>query len=103
MAQKIRLQKFMADCGLASRRKAEELIAEGKVRVNGRVATVGEKVDPAVDKVTVGSRKLAAQSGRRVYLMVHKPRGFVTTMDDELGRKCVAQLVADVQEAAPSC
>ena len=98
MAQKIRLQKFMADCGLASRRKAEELIAEGKVRVNGHVATVGEKVDPAVDKVTVGSRKLAAQSGRRVYLMVHKPRGFVTTMDDELGRKCVAQLVADVQE-----
>lgn len=98
MAEKIRLQKMMADCGIASRRKAEEMIAEGKVRVNGRVAAIGDKVDPAVDKVTVGTRKLVPQNSRKVYLMLYKPRGFVTTMDDEMGRRCVAELVADVQE-----
>ncbi len=98
MAEKIRLQKLIADCGIASRRKAEQLIAEGKVRVNGRVAEIGDKVDPAVDKVTVGSRKLVPQNSRRVYIMLHKPRGFVTTMEDEMGRKCVAELVADVEQ-----
>lgn len=98
MAEKIRLQKMIADCGIASRRKAEQLIAEGKVRVNGRVAEIGDKVDPTTDKVTVGSRKLVPQNSRKVYIMLHKPRGFVTTMDDELGRKCVAELVSDIQE-----
>ena len=98
MAEKIRLQKLIADCGVASRRKAEELIAEGKVRVNGRVAQVGDKVDPAADRITVGGKKLVPQNSRKVYIMLHKPRGFVTTMDDELGRKCVAELVADIGE-----
>ena len=98
MAEKIRLQKMIADCGIASRRKAEQLIEEGKVRVNGRVAQIGDKVDPASDKVTVGSRKLVPQNSRKVYIMLHKPRGFVTTMDDELGRKCVAELVDNVEE-----
>ncbi len=98
MAEKIRLQKLIADCGIASRRKAEQLIAEGKVRVNGRVAGIGDKVDPDVDKVTVGSRKLVPHSSRKVYIMLHKPRGFVTTMEDEMGRKCVAELVANVEQ-----
>lgn len=98
MAEKIRLQKMIADCGIASRRKAEELIAEGKVRVNGRVAQIGDKVDPKNDKVTVGSKKLVPQNHRKIYIMLHKPRGFVTTMDDELGRKCVAELVKDVEQ-----
>ena len=98
MAEKIRLHKLIADCGIASRRKAEQLIAEGKVRVNGRIAEIGEKVDPVNDKISVGSRKLLPQTSRRVYIMLHKPRGFVTTMDDELGRKCVAELVSDIPE-----
>lgn len=98
MSTKIRLQKMIADCGVASRRKAEEMIAAGKVRVNGRVAAIGDQVDPAVDKVTVGGKKLVPQNSRKVYIMLHKPRGFVTTMDDEMGRKCVAELVADIEQ-----
>ena len=65
MAEKIRLQKLIADCGIASRRKAEQLIAEGKVRVNGRIAEIGDKVDPVNDKITVGSRKLLPQTSRK--------------------------------------
>lgn len=92
----VRLQKFIADCGICSRRKAEEMIAAGKVRVNGKVASIGDKVDPARDKVMAGSKKVIAANARRnVYIMLHKPRGYITTMSDEQGRKCVAELVSD--------
>lgn len=94
---KIRLQKFMAESGVASRRKSEELIAAGKVKVNGRVATVGDKVDPKHDKVTVGGKKIVAQKGN-IYIMLNKPRGFITTMSDEMDRKCVAELITDIPE-----
>lgn len=92
---KIRLQKHLSECGIASRRKAEELIEQGKVRVNGRVATIGTKVDPKRDKVTVSGKNVVAQS-RKVYIMLHKPRGYVTTLKDEMDRKCVSDLVKDV-------
>ncbi len=92
---KIRLQKHLSQCGVASRRKAEELIESGKVRVNGKVATLGDKVDPKRDKVTVRGKNVVAVN-EKVYIMLHKPRGFVTTMNDELGRKTVADLVKDV-------
>ena len=92
MAEKIRLQKMLADCGVASRRKAEELIAAGRVRVNGRPAVIGEKVDPKADKVTVYGKRVIVQR-QKIYIMLNKPRGFVTTMQDEQGRKCVAELV----------
>ncbi len=92
---KIRLQKHLSQCGIASRRKAEELIEAGKVRVNGKVATLGDKVDPKRDKVTVRDKNVVAVN-EKVYIMLHKPRGFVTTMSDELGRKTVADLVKDV-------
>ncbi len=92
---KIRLQKFLAENGVASRRKSEELIELGKVKVNGRVAIVGDKVDPIRDKITVKGKTIVA-SKEKVYIMLHKPRGFVTTMSDELDRKCVAMLVKDV-------
>ena len=92
---KIRLQKFLADNGIASRRKSEELIELGKVKVNGRIAMIGDKVDPIRDKVTVRGKTVVAVK-EKVYIMLHKPRGFVTTMSDEMGRKCVAELVKDV-------
>ena len=95
MQESVRLQKYMADNGVASRRKCEELIAAGKVKVNGKVAQIGDKVDPKNDVVSVNGRKLAKETGY-VYLMLNKPRGYVTTMSDEMERKCVAELVADV-------
>ena len=94
---KIRLQKFMSQAGIASRRAAEEMIAAGRVRVNGRVAGVGDKVDPIRDKVTVSGKRVINTS-KKMYIMLHKPRGYVTTMSDEQGRKCVAQLIEDAPE-----
>ena len=92
---KIRLQKFLAENGVASRRKSEELIELGKVKVNGRVAAIGDKIDPVRDKITVKGKTIVAVK-EKVYIMLHKPRGFITTMSDEKDRKCVAQLVKDV-------
>lgn len=94
--QDIRLQKYLADCGVASRRKAEELIQNGAVRVNGQVVPLGTKVDPDTDKVTLHGRRVV-QKKSSVYVMLHKPRGYVTTMSDEMGRKCVAELVEGVE------
>lgn len=91
----IRLQKFLSECGVASRRKAEDLIASGKVKVNGRVATIGDKINPKKDTVTVFGKKVIKVK-KNTYIMLHKPRGFITTLSDEMGRKCVAQLVEDV-------
>ena len=91
----VRLQKFMADNGIASRRKCEEMIEQGFVKVNGNTAHIGDKVDPKKDKVTVRGRKIAVKDNL-VYIMLHKPRGYITTMQDEQGRKCVAELVKDV-------
>ena len=91
---KIRLQKHLSECGIASRRKAEELIAAGKVKINGHIAEIGSKVDPKRDKVTVSGRAVVPVN-EKVYIMLKKRRGFVTTMSDELGRKTVSDLVAD--------
>lgn len=92
---RIRLQKHLADCGIASRRKAEELIENGKVKVNGHIAHLGDKVDPKRDKVSVRGKTVVAVN-EKVYIMLHKPRGYITTVNDELGRKCVMELVKDV-------
>ncbi|MGN0467181.1 MAG: pseudouridine synthase [Acutalibacteraceae bacterium] len=94
---KIRLQKYLSECGIASRRKSEELIAAGKVKVNGVAASIGDKINPKKDTVTVNGKKVIKQKENK-YIMLHKPRGFITTMSDEMGRKCVAQLVEDVPE-----
>lgn len=90
---KERLQKILAARGIASRRKAEELIEQGKVKVNGHVASLGDKADPRADIITVRGKRLVAAAEAPVYVMLNKPRGFITTMEDEKDRKCVAQLV----------
>jgi 23S rRNA pseudouridine2605 synthase len=91
-ADKIRLQKFLADAGVASRRKSEELITQGLVRVNNRVAKLGDSVDVKNDTVTVKGKRVF-QAKNLYYILLNKPRGYVTTTDDELGRKCVTDLV----------
>ncbi len=91
----VRLQKYLSECGIASRRKAEELIAAGKVKVNGKPASVGDKVTPGKDTVVVAGKKVI-KTKKKTYIMLHKPRGYITTLNDEMGRKCVAQLVEDV-------
>lgn len=94
---KVRLQKYMADSGIASRRKSEELIAAGKVRVNGKPAQIGDKVNPKTDKVTVAGKKVVRVK-KYAYIMLHKPRGYITTMHDEMDRKCIAQLIEDIPQ-----
>ncbi|MBQ7597540.1 MAG: rRNA pseudouridine synthase [Clostridia bacterium] len=92
MAAVERIQKYLSACGIASRRKSEELILAGKVRVNGHVATLGDKIDPKRDTITVSGKRVVRQK-HFTYLMLNKPRGFITTMQDERERKCVASLV----------
>ena len=89
-----RIQKLMAAAGLCSRRTAEEWIAAGRVIVNGRIARVGDKADPDRDTVLVDGSPLRG-AAQHVYLMLHKPRGYVTTLADERGRRTAAELVAD--------
>ena len=94
---KIRIQKIIADAGIASRRKAEELINAGAVTVNGKKAKLGDKADPYKDKINVAGRDIVIRkNSKKYYIMLHKPRGFITTMSDEGGRKCVAELIDDV-------
>ena len=91
----IRLQKLLSERGVASRRKAEELIAAGKVKVNGHTAKLGDKADDRRDLVTVGGKRIGAAQ-MPVYVLLNKPRGFITTLHDERERKCVETLVQDV-------
>ena len=89
-----RLQKILASRGVCSRRKAEELLNAGRVSVNGAVAHLGESADPDTDEILLDGKPLPSKS-EYVYIMLNKPRGFVTTLSDEKGRKNAAQLVAD--------
>jgi len=88
-----RLQKILSARGVASRRKAEEMIAAGRVAVNGVTAGLGDSADPECDKILLDGKPLPVPQAY-IYLMLHKPRGYVTTLSDEKGRKNVAQLVA---------
>ncbi len=92
----IRIQKVLSENGVMSRRKAEEAIAQGRVTVNGHPAQPGNPVDPARDVIAIdGVRVQLRKKKQNVYIMLHKPRGFVTTTSDELGRRCVTDLVKD--------
>ena len=89
-----RLQKILSARGVCSRRKAEEMIQLGRILVNGSVAQLGATADPDVDEILVDGKSLPSKS-EYVYIMLHKPRGFVTTLSDEKGRPNAAQLVED--------
>ena len=91
---KLRLQKILSDRGVASRRKAEELIRNGLVTVNGTAANLGDSADPDLDEIAVEGTPLPSATAY-IYLMLNKPRGFVTTLADERGRKTAASLVED--------
>lgn len=93
--EKQRVQKIIAGSGYCSRRKAEELIERGRVRVNGHPCRLGDKADPLRDIITVGDERIHYEKQRElVYLMLNKPRGYITTVSDELDRKCVTDLVS---------
>lgn len=89
-----RLQKLLSAAGLCSRRAAEDYINRGRVTVNGTVAQLGQRADPDRDEILVDGRPLAPKA-EHVYLLLNKPRGYVTTLSDEQGRKTVADLVRD--------
>ena len=91
---KERIQKIIASRGVTSRRKAEEMITAGRVTCNGRVCLLGESADPDIDIILLDGKPLPS-GGEYTYIMLHKPRGFVTTLSDEKGRKNVAELVKD--------
>jgi 23S rRNA pseudouridine2605 synthase len=92
-----RIQKVMSEQGLCSRRAAEQIIAEGRVKLNGHPVKVGDKMDPAKDILTVDGERIYIQKDQQLYyLALYKPRGFVTTASDELGRRTVMDLVKDV-------
>ena len=90
----VRIQKYIADCGVCSRRAAEAMIEEGRVTLNGRPARLGDKSDGARDLIRVDGRVIKPAVWEKITLMLYKPRGYVTTMSDEQGRKCVADLIA---------
>ena len=92
-----RIQKIMAEQGLCSRRAAEQIIAEGRVKVNGHPVKVGDKMDPNRDVLHVDDERIYIQKNQQLYyLALYKPRGYVTTASDELGRKTVMELVSDI-------
>lgn len=91
---KERIQKILSQRGVASRRQAEQMIADGRVRCNGEVCTLGQTADAGIDVITIDGNPLPS-AGSAVYIMLHKPKGFVTTLSDEKGRKNAAMLVAD--------
>ena len=89
-----RLQKILSSRGVASRRSAEKMIEDGRITVNGSVALLGQSADPDHDEILLDGKPLPSGS-EYVYILLHKPRGYVTTLSDDKGRKTAAELVAD--------
>ncbi len=96
--EKVRIQKIIADSGYCSRRRAEQYIQNGEVKVNGRPCTIGDKADPRNDLITVNGEKIKADGVTLRYIKLYKPRGYVTTMCDEQGRKTVTDLLDGIEE-----
>ncbi len=97
--KEVRIQKILSECGYCSRRKAEQLIAEGRVKVGGRPCSVGDKADPSKAVISVDGKNITVSRKKTFrYIMLNKPRGYVTTMNDEFDRKCVTELIKGVEE-----
>lgn len=97
--EKTRIQKIIADAGYCSRRKAEELISQGRVKVNGRPCKLGDKAFAGKDLISIDGEKLYTPRKRKLYyIMLNKPRGYVTTMSDEFDRKNVSDLITGIPE-----
>ena len=94
--ESVKLQKYFSDCGVMSRRAAEEEIKMGRVKVNGEIAELGLRIDPERDRVEYKGRLLKPCATDKICILLNKPRGFVTTLSDEKGRRTVADLVASV-------
>ena len=95
--EKIRIQKMIADSGVCSRRAAEQLISQGRVKLNGHPVKLGDKCG-FKDLITIdGERIFLPRKREFVYIMLNKPRGYVTTVSDELDRRCVMDLLEDVE------
>ncbi len=92
---KIVLQKYLASCGVNSRRKCQELIAQNKVKVNGHLGKLGMRVSPS-DIILINNKKIFISELKKIYIMINKPRGYVTTLNDEYGRKCVLDLIQNI-------
>ncbi|MFG1493799.1 pseudouridine synthase [Halobacteriovorax sp. ZH4_bin.1] len=99
MSKLVRLQKFIADCGITSRRKAEDLIVQGRVKVNGiAIRELGTKVDPSIDAVEVDGKAADLGSVEKIYMIMNKPRGVMTTVNDPEGRETVIDLCKEISE-----
>ncbi len=94
----LRIQKYIADCGVMSRRSAEREIEAGNIKVNGEYATIGQKIDPRRDVITYKGKKITNSINHKTYVMLNKPKGYVTTLSDEKDRKCIKELIAGVKE-----
>jgi 23S rRNA pseudouridine2605 synthase len=102
--KEIRIQKYISDCGIMSRRAAEDEIRAGSIYINGIRAETGQKIIPGRDIVTYKSLNITPPgSERKIYIMLNKPAGYVTTMSDERGRKCVADLITDIKTRIYPC
>ena len=101
MEEEIRLQKFLAEAGIASRRKCEELIEAGKVKVNGEVAKIGTKIIPTKDVIEYNGKIIKLQKKENVYILLNKPIGVVTTADDQFDRETVLDLVKVKERVVP--
>ena len=96
--EKIRLQKYFTDLGIMSRRASEKVILAGNVKINGRTAQLGDKIDPENDTVIYNGKVIKPSSEKKTYIMLNKPLGYVTTTSDEKGRETVLSLVSDLGE-----
>ena len=95
--EKIRLQKYIADAGLMSRRAAEADIENGSFAVNGHLATIGMKIDPRADVITSKGKRIKYEKREYTYIMINKPRGYLSSTSDDHGRKCVVDLLEGVE------
>ena len=99
--EQVRLQKYLADSGIASRRKAEELIETGLVTVNGKIAIIGTKVDPEKDEVKYNGKIIKKNNNDFIYILLNKPIGYVTTVKDQFDRPSVLDLVKVKRRVVP--